>query len=98
MDTLPEVRPSSGDFGVTAPGAACGPGVPVQRPRLQEATALGAAHLAGLAAGVWPSTEDIVEHWQLDLAVEPLAHRATVDAAYTDWQRAVERSRNWTSS
>lgn len=70
-------------------------GVPVQRPRIQEATALGAAYLAGLAAGVWPSTTEIAEHWQLDLAFEPGTGRATVDAAYADWKRAVERSRAW---
>ena len=70
-------------------------GVPVHRPKVQEATALGAAYLAGLAAGVWPSAEAISEHWQLDLAVEPRAPRAEVDAAYADWKRAVERSRNW---
>ncbi len=70
-------------------------GVPVHRPKLQESTALGAAYLAGMAAGVWPSTKEIAEHWELDLAVQPSAARATVDAAYADWKRAVERSRNW---
>ncbi len=70
-------------------------GVPVQRPKLQEATALGAAYLAGLAAGVWPSTDAISEHWELDLALEPKAPRTEVDAAYANWQRAVERSKNW---
>ncbi|MXV91605.1 MAG: glycerol kinase GlpK [Acidimicrobiia bacterium] len=73
-------------------------GVPIRRPKLQETTALGAAYLAGLAADVWPSTTEIAELWQLDLAVEPSASRATVDAAYADWKRAVERSRSWTSS
>ncbi len=70
-------------------------GITVQRPKLQEATAVGAAYLAGLAAGVWPSTEAISEHWELDLAVTPKAPRATTDAAYADWKRAVERSKNW---
>ena len=70
-------------------------GVPVRRPRVQEATALGAAYLAGLAAGVWPSTTEIAEHWQLDRAFEPAAPRTTLDAAYADWKRAVERSRAW---
>ena len=69
-------------------------GVPVQRPKLQEATALGAAYLAGLAAGIWPSSEALVEHWELDLTLEPQAPRAT-DAAYADWKRAIERSKNW---
>ena len=70
-------------------------GVPVRRPKLQESTALGAAYLAGLAAGIWPSVETIREHWQLDLAAEPGADRTGVDSAYADWKRAVERSRNW---
>ena len=73
-------------------------GVPVQRPRLQEITALGAAYLAGLAADVWPSTGEIDELWELDRAFEPGTSRAAVDAAYADWKRAVERSRNWTNS
>ena len=72
-------------------------GVPIRRPKLQEATALGAAYLAGLAAGVWPSTEAIAEHWELDLAVEPGTSRVAADAAYAGWKRAVERSRNWAS-
>ena len=70
-------------------------GVPVRRPKVQEATALGAAYLAGLAAGVWPSTAEIAGLWQLDQAFEPTAPRATLDAAYADWKRAVERSRAW---
>ena len=73
-------------------------GVPIRRPKLKETTALGAAYLAGLATDVWPSTTEIADLWQLDLAVEPSASRATVDAAYADWKRAVERSRSWTSS
>lgn len=71
--------------------------VPVQRPRVQEATALGAAYLAGLAAGVWPSTEEIGELWELDRAFQPGTSTTAVDAAYADWQRAVERSKRWTT-
>ena len=192
MDTLPEVRPSSGDFGVTAASAACGAGVPIRgvagdqqaalfgqaafRPGdakntygtgsfvlmnvgsappepvegllttvawllegpggpeptyalegaifvtgatvqwlrdglgiidaaselealASQCSSTGGVYLvpafAGLAADVWPSTEAISEHWQLDLAVEPQAPRTTVDTAYANWKRAVERSRNW---
>ena len=69
--------------------------VAVQRPTLQEATAAGAAYLAGLAVGVWPSLEAIAEHWQLDLEAVPSPDRASADAAYADWKRAVERSKNW---
>ena len=70
-------------------------GVAVQRPKLQEATALGAACLAGLAVGVWPSLEAIAGHWQLDFEAVPSGERDTADAAYADWRRAVERSQGW---
>ena len=70
-------------------------GVPVQRPTMQETTALGAAYLAGLHVGVWPSLDAIGEHWELDVEVQPAGDRSQLDAAYADWQRAVERSRDW---
>src|SRR5207342_1152086 len=40
--------------------------VPVQRPVVQETTALGAAYLAGLAEGVWSTCADVVDNWQVD--------------------------------
>ncbi|HEU0114904.1 MAG TPA: glycerol kinase GlpK, partial [Thermomicrobiales bacterium] len=46
-------------------------GVPVIRPRIIEATALGAAYLAGLAAGVWRSEAEIAAQWQVDRVFEP---------------------------
>ncbi len=70
-------------------------GVPVQRPTMQETTALGAAYLAGLEVGVWPSLDAIRQHWELDVEVQPGGDRPQLDAAYADWQRAVERSRDW---
>ena len=70
-------------------------GVAVQRPRLQEATALGAAYLAGLAVGVWGSLEEIAGHWELDFEAVPSPAGGRADAAYADWRRAVERSRRW---
>jgi glycerol kinase len=70
-------------------------GVPVRRPTMQETTALGAAYLAGLYVGVWPSLEAIAEHWELDIEVQPAGDRDKADAAYAGWQRAVERSRDW---
>ena len=70
-------------------------GVAVQRPRLQEATALGAAYLAGLAVGVWPSLDALGQHWDLDFEAAPGGDRASTDAAYADWRRAVERSKQW---
>jgi glycerol kinase len=72
--------------------------VPVSRPTVQETTALGTAYLAGLAEGVWSSTNDVRDNWQLDLEVQPSADAADADAKYTQWQRAVERSRQWESA
>ncbi len=50
-------------------------GVPVERPRIVETTALGAAFLAGLGTGVWASTDDLRETWQLDRRFEPAGDR-----------------------
>ena len=71
-------------------------GAVVQRPNLQEATALGAAFLAGLAAGVWPSLAAISELWQLDREFRPNPDRQHADKAYTRWRQAVQRSLDWT--
>ncbi len=70
-------------------------GVPVARPVLQETTALGAAYLAGLAEGVWTSTDDVGDRWQLDLRCTPQAEPAEADARHRRWRAAVERSRGW---
>lgn len=70
-------------------------GVTVRRPVIQETTALGAAFLAGLAEGVWASTDEIARTWKLDAAFDPPADRSAADAAYAVWRRGVERSRDW---
>ncbi len=70
-------------------------GVRVQRPVVQETTALGAAYLAGLATGVWSSPDDVCRNWAEDAAFDPVAERALSDAQYADWKRAVERSLEW---
>ena len=69
--------------------------VPVQRPQVQETTALGAAYLAGLAEGVWGSTDDIVANWALDAEFTPSAPPEGVDAHHRRWRQAVEHSRGW---
>ena len=70
-------------------------GVPVERPKMVETTALGAAFLAGLGTGVWKSTDDLRETWALDRRFEPQGERAAADAAHARWRDAVERSKNW---
>ncbi|HEY6934750.1 MAG TPA: glycerol kinase GlpK [Marmoricola sp.] len=72
--------------------------VPVERPRNVETTALGAAFMAGLGTGVWASTEELRETWQLDRRFEPdqgHATRAWAEQGYARWQQAVERSKGW---
>jgi glycerol kinase len=66
---------------------------PVLRPRCLETTALGAAYLAGLATGVWRSTEDIAHHWTLDRRFEPQCPPAQAAVARERWREAVSRTR-----
>ncbi len=68
--------------------------VPVQRPMVQETTALGAAYLAGLGVGMW-SQEQIASNWRQDRLFAPEMEPAKREAMYHDWQRAVERSKAW---
>ena len=70
-------------------------GVTVRRPADQETTALGAAYLAGLAEGVWPSLAAIGDEWQQAAVFEPNPDRLLADLGHATWQRAVERSRDW---
>jgi glycerol kinase len=60
-----------------------------------ETTALGAAFLAGLGAGVWQSTDELRDTWSLERRFEPAADRETTDAAHRRWLAAVERSKGW---
>src|SRR5579872_240461 len=69
-------------------------GIPVRRPRQTETTALGAAFLAGLGAGIW-SDSDLARLWKLDRQFEPKMSRDQADAMQTRWREAVERSRGW---
>jgi glycerol kinase len=70
-------------------------GVAVQRPKVAETTALGAAYLAGLAVGFWQNMQEVAEHWAVDRTFEPQMSADQRDALYAGWKRAVERSRNW---
>ncbi len=70
-------------------------GVPVERPAVTETTALGAAYLAGLAAGVYPDRESIARHWQIERRFEPAVSRDQAAAMRACWSRAVERARDW---
>jgi glycerol kinase len=70
-------------------------GVPVERPAVTETTALGAAYLAGLAAGVYSDREAIARQWRVDRRFEPAISRDQAQAMRARWSRAVERARDW---
>jgi glycerol kinase len=69
-------------------------GLPVERPQLTETTALGAAYLAGLAAGVFTDLSEIAKVWALNRRFEPGLGAATRDGLYEGWNRATARVRS----
>ncbi|CAN5248711.1 glycerol kinase GlpK [soil metagenome] len=69
-------------------------GVPVRRPRVTETTGLGAAFLAGLATGVWGSTDELTATWREDRRFSPAAG-ARDDGRHARWREAVSRSLDW---
>jgi len=66
-------------------------GMPVLRPKVIETTALGAALLAGLGAGVYASADEIGAIWQLDRAFEPRMSRDEAGERLAAWDRAVRQ-------
>jgi glycerol kinase len=63
---------------------------PVDRPKVQETTALGAAYLAGLSAGVFPEPEKFADHWRLERRFKPNMSAATRERKLKGWARAVK--------
>jgi glycerol kinase len=72
-------------------------GVPVVRPRVTETTALGAAYLAGLATGFWASPAALRAQREGDVRFEPRMDAAERKERRERWQRAVDRSKNWSN-
>jgi glycerol kinase len=70
-------------------------GVTVRRAAIQETTALGAAFLAGLAEDVWSSPEEVNARWSADASFSPAMADDDRTARAAAWQRALERSRDW---
>jgi glycerol kinase len=65
-------------------------GVPVDRPVVNETTALGAAYLAGLATGFWKDKHDIMNNWQTDRTFEVQMPESQMHTLYEGWQLAVK--------
>jgi glycerol kinase len=70
-------------------------GVPVEVAAVQETTALGAAYLAGLGAGVWTDLPELGAQWRLARRFEPRMGADQRESLYATWLRAVERARGW---
>jgi glycerol kinase len=66
---------------------------PVDRPSVLETTALGAAYLAGWAAGLCPEPDAFAQGWALERRFTPAGDRAAHDRLYAGWQDAVRRTR-----
>jgi glycerol kinase len=66
---------------------------PVDRPAVQEVTAIGAAYLAGFAAGVCPDPDGFAASWRRERRYEPQMDEATRAGKWAGWQDAVRRTR-----
>ena len=69
--------------------------VPVERPVIQETTALGAAYLAGLAVGFWKDKEEIAKQWQVEKTFNRNMAEEQCEILYTGWQNAVASTRTF---
>lgn len=64
--------------------------VPVERPTINETTALGAAYLAGLAVGFWKDQEEIAQQWAIDHTFSPTMAEEKRGILYNGWKKAVQ--------
>ena len=69
--------------------------IPVERPVMQETTALGAAYAAGLAVGYYKDLEDLRANWAIDYTWHPHLEESEREALYKSWKKAVTRSLDW---
>ena len=69
--------------------------VPVERPKVIETTALGAAYAAGLAVGYWRDAEDLRRNWQVERTWQPAMGEGERKRLTGAWHKAIERSFGW---
>lgn len=68
---------------------------PVKRPQCVETTAMGAAYLAGLAAGYWKTREEIAKNWSIDRVFVPEIEEEARQEKIKGWNKAVKYSFGW---
>lgn len=64
--------------------------IEVERPEINETTALGAAYLAGIATGFWKDKSEIQRRWKLEKSFEPEMNQKESNRLYKGWKKAVE--------
>ena len=69
--------------------------VPVVRPQVLETTALGAAMLAGLGAGLYSSPDEIAKVWKYGQQFAPQMGNEERENRLCQWHRAVENAKGW---
>lgn len=67
--------------------------VPVERPEVNETTALGAAYLAGLAVGYWENQDTIASQWNKDKSFAPAMDEIKSEELYSGWKKAIEATK-----
>lgn len=67
--------------------------VPIERSKVNETTALGAAYLAGLATGFWSSQDEIKKLWEKEATFEPEMPEDVREDLYEGWENAVEATK-----
>jgi len=70
-------------------------GVPVMRPTVGETTSLGAAYMAGVAAGLWDDLSQVAQNWGVERVFAPQWDAARRSKSFRGWQKAVQRARGW---
>ena len=72
-------------------------GVDVERPEIIESTAQGSAYMAGIFVGLWKK-EDILHNRKINSVFEPVISKEKRDILYSGWQKAVQRTMNWSKT
>ena len=70
-------------------------GIPVIRPANTESTAMGAAYLAGLGAGMWKTVDELAHVWRMECVFEPRIDAAEREERLTRWRMARDRAGGW---
>lgn len=69
--------------------------IPIEKPKVAEATCMGAVYMAGLASGFWTSMEEVNGFWKLEKRFEPQMRHDESKERYERWKDAVNRMRGW---